>query len=187
MEHTKVFEKLEVVYSDRVGEYCEPGYSNEKPALFGDWNSVSRPLCAALEEHYELEWFDEWIDCEVCGKYFRSQPSSYGWTMYGAILNDCECICGDCIREEPTEYIESAINNPKTCVKDFLDLETLGFQNMNGTFETGLHEHMNDDPTAILAEYQTKYPNHEFVFGNLGASQFYVDFEIWGRPTNTEA
>lgn len=181
MVHKKVFEKLEAVYSDRAGEYCEPGYSNEKLALFGNWNNVSKELCAALGEHYELEWSDEWINCEICGKYFRSNPNCYQWTMYGAILNECECICGDCIKEDPTEYIESALNNPKTCIQSFIDLETLGFQNMNGTFENGFHAHMTDDPPTILTEYMAKYPEHEFVFGNLGASQFYVDFEIWGR------
>ncbi len=75
------------------------------------------------------------------------------------------------------------INNPKQCSRSFIDLSTLSFTNMNGTFESGWHPHQTDNPVDILAEYRQRYPGHEFVFGNLQASQFYVTFEIWGRPT----
>jgi hypothetical protein len=40
---------------------------------------------------------------------------------------------------------------------------------------------MNDDPVKILAEYKKKYPTYDLVFGNLSVSQFYIDFEIWGK------
>jgi len=34
---------------------------------------------------------------------------------------------------------------------------------------------------AKFAEYKKKYPTYDLVFGNLSVSQFYIDFEIWGK------
>jgi hypothetical protein len=175
-------EKLHAWYGD-MGEYCEPGYSTEKESiLFGDWNPVPKGLLSALEERFELEWNDEWTSCEECGRYFRTSGDCYQWTMYAWIDGKSgTCLCGDCVKESPDDYIKECINNPKTCVKAFLDLSSLGFTNLNGTFENGFHAHMNDDPVKILAEYKKKYPTYDLVFGNLSVSQFYIDFEIWGK------
>ena len=182
MEHIKVFEKLDGLncYVEN-GEVCEPGYDNDLPYLFGDWNPISRELEKALLEHYNLEWYDEWTSCGYCGKFFRSSPSSYYWTMYGE-FGDGDCTCGDCIKDSPEDTIDNAIGNAATCLPSFLDPTDYGFENLNGTFENGLHSHQTDDPTEILAAYQKRYPDHDLIFGNLGSSQFYVTFEIWGRP-----
>ncbi len=185
MNHEHVFEKLQTLnaWHGEEGEYCEPGYSSDKPVLFGDWNPVPLDLLAALEEHFTLDWEDEWISCERCGHYFRVTGSSYFWTMYGIIGG--EITCGDCIKEDPEPFVADLINNPEACARPFIDLPALGFVNMNDTsdtFESGRHPHQTDNPVDILAKYQQRYPSYEFVFGNLQASQFYVTFEIWGRP-----
>lgn len=181
-DYSAVFNHLEKIraWYGEIGTVCEPGYDPHKVRLFGDWNPVSRELTEALEEHYELEWSDEWISCSLCGQYFRSQPDSYSWTMYGDIT-DGECNCGDCVKDDPTQTIEDAIDDHRTCLPSFINPIEHGFEDMNGRFESGLHEHMNDDPKTILAEYQAKYPDHEFVFGSFESSQFYVTYHIFGR------
>ena len=176
-----VFEKLMTLnaWYGSEGEYCEPGYTSELPVLFGNWNHVSDDLRRALEEHFTLDWDDEWTSCDLCGKYFRTTADSYEWTMYGDMET---CTCGDCIKEDPEPFIADLIGNPHRCARDFIDLSALGFTNLNDTFENGWHPHQTDDPTAIMAEYTEKYPDHDLVFGNFSASQFYVTFQIWGRP-----
>ncbi len=163
------------------GEYCEPGYTNELPVLFGDWNNVPHDLADALEEHYQLAWEDEWTSCDLCGKYFRTTANSYDWTTYGSIA-DGGADCGDCIAENPEAYIADLIGNPHSCALDFIDLASLGFVNLNGTFENGWHPHQTDDPVTIMGEAKEQHPHHDLIFGNLRASQFYMTFELWGRP-----
>ncbi len=64
-----VLEKLMTLnaWYGEEGEYCEPSYPNELPVLFGNWNHVSDDLRRALEEHFTLDWDDEWTSCSLCG------------------------------------------------------------------------------------------------------------------------
>jgi len=171
-------------YPEFHGEYVEPGYETDKGIFTADWNPVPNKFVDWIESQgYSIEWLDEWTTCGDCGKLVRTQPDCYSWTASYAIISDCELVCHECLIEEPETYIEELINNHnKVNTIDGLDLTDHGFDNMNGVFETGLHEHMNDSPKEILKEYMEKFPCYEFVFTNFGASQFYVDYEIWGRP-----
>ena len=182
-----IFNKLESLHVYPLwGEYCEPGYSTEKPdgVLFGDWNPLYKPeyegFLNSLEDHFELDWSDEYTSCEECGKYFRTTGNCYQWTMYG-IIREGFCVCGDCIKENPEQYLKHLINNPKDCCKDFIDLESMGWKNLNGTFANGFFEHMHDDPKGIMKEYQKKYPDMDIVFGKLEASQFYIEWQVYGK------
>ena len=162
------------------GEYCEPGYTSDKPILFGDWNGIPKPLCHALEEHFTLDWFDEWLSCSECGKFFRSIGDCWGWSMYGWIT-DGDCLCGDCILSSPDEYLRHVSNNPTACAIPFIKLEDFGFKNLNGTLQNGFFSGMNDDPKAIMKAYRTQYPTLDIAFGNLSPSQFYVEWQVYGR------
>jgi len=91
-------------------------------------------------------------------------------------------LCGDCILENPENYIDTLINNPKDVnTFDALDLEIFGYKNVNGTFESGFHEGMNDNPEEILKAYQEKLPDYDFIFNNITPSQFYVSYELYGK------
>jgi hypothetical protein len=163
-------------------KYSEPGYDIDKPILLGDWNNINDNFYMDyLESHYNIEWIDEWISCSFCGSLIRQKPDSYSWKGY-FIIDDCEIICGDCILKEPNDYIKSLINNPdKVNIFDDLDLSKYGFENINGIFENGLFEYMNDNPEEILKEYIDKKPNYEFIFNKFECGQFYVTFQIWAR------
>lgn len=187
MKHEHVFNHLESIgaWYGSMGTVCEPSYDEDKLRLFGDWNPCSKELLSALEEHYELEWEDEWIQCDDCGCYFRSSPDGHAWIMYGRII-DNTCLCGDCILADPSDVIDDALNSATTSLPPFINPADHGFINMNGTFESGLHSDMNANPPDILARYQRDYPTYDFIFANLENSQFYITFELWGRPRETE-
>ncbi len=57
---------------------------------------------------------------------------------------------------------------------------------MNGTFENGWHPGQTDDPKKILAEYQAKFPDKEFLFQVPEVGQFDVMFTIWGRDKEVD-
>jgi hypothetical protein len=182
----KVFERLESLGAYAIpGEYCEPGYSTTKPdgVLFGNWNSIREKapgLLSALEERFELAWSDEYISCGECGKYFRTSGDCWQWTMYGWIF-DGDCLCGDCIKANPAEYLSHLHGNPADCEHIGLDLESLGYRNLNGTLQNGFFAGMHDDPKAIMAEYVKQYPSLDILFGKLEASQFYVKWQVYGK------
>jgi hypothetical protein len=171
---------IETLCYPEPGEYCEPGYTSEKPILFGNWNGLSRALVKALESHFTLDWSDEWLSCSNCGRFFRSVGDSYSWSMYGWIT-DGECLCGDCILSDPSEYIAHISNNPSTCAMPFIALEDHGFINLNGTLQNGFFSGMNDNPKAIMTKLKKEHPTLDIVFGNLKPSQFYIKWEVYGR------
>jgi hypothetical protein len=191
-QYQSIFNKLESLHVYAVqGEYCEPGYRSDKPmgVLFGDWNPLHKPeykgFFKALEEMFNLDWSDEYTSCEDCGKYFRTTGDCYQWTMYGWI-HDSSCLCGDCVKENPDDYIKHLKNNNSMCCMDFLNLESMGWENLNGTFANGFFEHMHDDPKSIMQEYQKQYPNMDIVFGKLEASQFYIQWQVYGKEKENE-
>jgi hypothetical protein len=59
-------------------------------------------------------------------------------------------------------------------------LENKGFSNMNGMFESGFHRFQTDDPKKILVDYQSRFPDHDFIFHIDHAGQFDVYFQIFG-------
>ncbi len=193
------------------GEVVEPGYQDGL-RFFGNWNTcharqadgyyrspnhagelpddkTMERLGNILEKMgYTLEWSDEWSSCDGCGKFIRTEPDCYGWKQYGAMVGECDLHCGDCIAADPDAYLEGCLNNPDTAVGDFVNLVKAGFAHMNedGSFESGFHPGQTDDPAQVLAEYQKRHPDHDFVF-SYEPSQFNVEFEIWGKVKSAES
>ena len=181
------FEKMLNKYGIETYSGCvEPGY-DDKPVALGNWNNIPEKVSKALEfMGYEIEWEDEWTSCGGCGKLVRTSPNSYGWSQYFAILNDCELICGDCLKQDPSEYLESIENNPKQCVTIEFDLEAAGYTKWEDGFENGLHENMNDNPTEILKDLLVRYPKGKFIFNLDEPSQFYIGFSVWKKNEDIE-
>lgn len=182
--YESVFNHLELIGAyDGCGEYCEPGYSSNKMVLFGNWNLISDSLREALEEHFELNWSDEWIMCDTCNKYFRITGDCWLWIKYGHIF-DGYALCGDCIKANPDEYIAYLLDNPSDCEHIGLNLKDMGFKQLNGDFDAGLYEWQhgaNHNPKEIMKKWKEKYPTYEMLFGNLSAEQFQVHFNLYGR------
>lgn len=101
--------------------YCEPGYDTPSAGIyFGNWNNPSRydkesgtckPVCDTVERvarrlesiGVELEWSDEWTQCDDCGGAVRTEPDCYWWIPSYVIRDGCEIVCKGCQREDETE------------------------------------------------------------------------------------
>lgn len=161
---------------------CEPGY-DDKPVILENWNNVPGEIYDNLEEAgFLCEWDDEWLVCDGCYKAFRCSPDSYSWSMYGHI-GDGEVLCGDCIAEDPEEYLEELENNPKKCVLQAiarkLKLEDHGYTPIEPEFDSGLHRGMDADPEKILAGLLRDNPGEKFIFVQTDQSQFYISFQAY--------
>jgi len=179
-------------------EYAEPGYTDPeegKVIAFSNWNSVRykdseekkedftmESLAELLEKDgHSVEWEDEWTQCSDCMKAIRTSPNSYDWTKYG--YDDCEngvTICGDCVKEDPDEYIEWLKGDARKC-NVLLSEDTLADYNyckLEGNYETGLHQGMNDDPQKV-AERLEELGVEDYIFNLSDKSQFYLTWEVF--------
>lgn len=176
------FEKmLEKYHLEYYPECIEPGYPN-KAVVLGNWNNVPEKVAKAIEfMNIEIEWEDEWTSCGSCGGLVRTNPNSYGWTQYWAILNECELICANCIKDSPTDYLEMLENNPRHCLTFDLDLEELGYVMIEEDFENGFHHGQDDDPKIILERLLKDNSEGKYIFNLDEQSQFYIGFSVWKK------
>ena len=174
-----------------ASEYGEPGYDQPKAGiLFADWNDCPKWLIAGLERRgYSLEWCDEWIEASETSKAYRTSPDCYGWLPY-YVINDCEVIGGDEIEggDMLEWYINEYLLNDPTRANLFrgVDLEKLGFEQYNGTFESGWYPGQNDDPKDVFRKIQRELPKMDVVFSITGKGQFDVHWKAWIRPHASE-
>lgn len=181
--------------------YAEPGYgSDDAVVVFGNWNNTNKhgtePTKSdrAPSRMFDLieragahgEWSDEWYQCSDCYRAMRCQPDSYMWTMYGAVVNECEPVCADCMRKDTDSYLEEYINTPDRAVTwcGPRELSAAGWTKYAGpdderTYETGLHPGQDDDPRTVLAEILEDDPTSEVVFLVDSVGQFDARWSAW--------
>lgn len=179
-----------------ASEYGEPGYeldADKDCILFANWNTVEekigRKTLDQIERKFELEWSDEWlIDYDNDCKAYRTSPDSYDWLPSYQYTDSGELFTRDSVADYEDDYVDYLINNSDHA-NLFLThdkLIELGFIKFNQeTFESGLHEHMNDNPHKILSECQKVNPG-DYIFSDLTNSQFCTQFNVYYRPTQME-
>lgn len=196
------------VYIQSAEGYAEPGYGEdgEKGILFANWNSESRwnretqksehinntmPELLTLAEHlgYECEWEGEWQICE-CNNAFRISPDSHYWTQYGAIVNG-ECICGDCIVDDPEDYLEELYGDCNKAITFPIDLESHGFVDLNevskeNSFESGLYGGQDASPDKIGKALESNGIT-DFIFKIDSVGQFDARFSVWVKQEDLQA
>lgn len=212
------------IVTDIAKGYVEPGYGNDDSVVvFGNWNpkrfareddaslskveSLAPRLGDALEKiGVDIEWFDEWATCSECYRALRTEPDSYGWTMFGAVMNDCEIVCADCMCANPESYLSDWVNNPRKTITwlSISELEELGFVKWEANdphdYENSFHPGQNDDPTAIMREITCKLDNlkdseiprdtqvfssnRQIVFVINSVGQFDMSFSAYVRNNN---
>lgn len=184
--------------------YAEPGYSLREDQIgivFANWNDKSHydedlrefvvdddtmPRLARIAEWlgFEIEWSDEWCVCE-CGKAFRVNADSYSWTMHGHIF-DGWVECGDCIKEDPTNYIEDiqgSYRNADTILG--ATLADHGYARVDIQFEHGLYGGQDASPRAIWNTlYESQITGVIFSIDTVG--QFDSHFSVWVREDDLE-
>jgi hypothetical protein len=170
------------------------------PGADGDrWTStyprVTLPerLARSLERvGANIEWSDEWYRCDGCQRAVRAQSDSYMWKPSFAILNECEPICHDCLRDMGEDALTDYIGDAHKCVTwcEPSHVESFGFVKWEPddehTYENGWHPGQDDDPQsiydAILARYDAEGKDApEILFFLDESSQFYIRFSAYVR------
>lgn len=183
---------------DRQGDvnFCqiaEPGY-DPNIGVFANWNKYPKWL-KAIENLERLgcpisaEWSDEWVDCHECGKAYRSQPDSYGWTKSWWLgPYDCEIICANCTKEYGTEdyleYLSEHHDHADTFLDDG-DLEDAGWRRVEEKFEHGLYGGQAANPKKIAA-YLHRNGFDKLIFKVDSVGQFDMDFSVWVPATEDD-
>jgi hypothetical protein len=178
-------------YPEIHHDYAEPGYSleeNQRSIITADWNNAPIGLVDALENHFAIEWLDEWTICDECGKLVRTRPNSYNWLPSYEIIDDCELVCVACIRKDLESHIKRYSNNKEkaSTILTSEDLIIHGFNQLNGTYENGFHPHQTDTPEKALKQFEAELIRNDYIFVVPAVGQFDMDFELWVRPKNYE-
>jgi len=188
--YDNVLNKLDQLNTEYTfyGKYAEPGYmldTDKIGILTGDWNKISNQLESALELHFELEWLDEWAACDDCGGLVRTSPNSYDW-LPSYIMFDGYILCESCIRHNLEEHIQDYLNqhDKASTILNHDDLIKHGFDQLNGTYESGMHSHQTDTPEKALQQFHNQLKDKDYIFIIPSTGQFDVQFELWARPTN---
>ena len=173
-----------------ASDYCEPGYSlaeGKQGIVFANWNNFTKEEIDEVEETHEIEWSDEWAICDDCDKAIRTSPDSHGWTRHYHLMNDCEIVCLDCVKDDPFEYFEDCMNDFRKSVNsDFAEaLAESGFTKDERNFESGLHPGQTDSPETIAKGIKANGKD-DFVFVIDSVGQFDIQFSLWTRSKDFE-
>ena len=178
------------LYIDYYPSCAEPGY-NEGPVLAADWNPPKMKRLGDYIEKMEtvnLEWSDEWAGCQDCGAAVRTSPSSYGWTPYYVVFNDCELVCLDCAKQDAEAIIDEYKNKDQKAIVPDLNgvIERAGFicyspDEYCQRFETGFHPGQNDWPADVAKDIEENLPDYDYIFKIDGVGQFDVAWSVFIR------
>lgn len=187
--------------------YAEPGYTDPESGIIvtADWNddtpcvpTSSLPdwpgyetmitLGDALEFlGVELEWSDEWDACGHCGKLFRTQPDSYQWrASYWYDENQCEYICCECVRRDPSDYIEFCNGNARTAIQIDIDPADHGYTLHMSGMDRGWHNSQTADPETIALDLRAR-GIYDFVFKIDEKYQFTTVFSVWVKSQEIDS
>lgn len=191
--YQSIFNKLEQLncHPELYNSYAEPGYSLEdyqSAIIAADWNNAPIGLVDALENHFAIEWLDEWSTCGECGGLVRTSPNGYDWLPSYEIINDCELLCESCTRKNLEDHINRCINqtDKASTILTSKDLIMHGFVQLNGTYENGFHPHQTDTPQKALNQFKNELIGNDYIFVIPSTGQFDINFELWVRSTDYE-
>jgi len=205
----------EMVTGVSVG-YAEPGYGNdESVVVLGNWNDKTEynretgtfttlsdlpsRLARSLERvGAEIEWLDEWTECQSCWRVVRTQGDSYHWKPSYECVEDAGPICADCLIKDGEDaitgygndensHISSADNGLRPGITwcEPSHIEQFGFVKWEPgnehTYESGWHPGQTDEPQPILDEILRQHPTAEVLFFLDESSQFYIRFSAYFR------
>ena len=168
-------------------------------ALFGNWNiggsakdildatgkqyseKLEKSLLDALEKKFELEWEDEWVRCDECNGFVRTDNGS----RY-IVFDNCCILCRDCAKYHVQDIIKEFCN-AYTKAWQFPEdwLTDNGFTEREGTYDNGFYG-SEDKPVEILKELQRRFPDKDFIFNLIDAHMFNTRFNVFERDKSYE-
>ena len=161
-----------------IPEYGEPGYSlnGQDGILLANWNNVDSQLADVLEEHFNLEWSDEWIG--INGKAYRTQPDCYLWKP-SYICHNGELLTAEDLQYDAELICEIFADDYNTAITFDIDLARLGFDMVDTGYENGWYEGQNANPEYIMQNAKRENPDQVYVFTLDKTGQFDMGFSIW--------
>jgi hypothetical protein len=159
--------------------------AREERVVVGEDNTAPRLSDLFAKLGCTIDWYDEYQLCNDCQKAFRTSGDSYGWTQYGFLSEDGHAVCGDCIKDDPDDYLEELEGNPRKAVTLDVDLEKQGYVCLNWdekgcvtSYENGLYGGQCDEPGKV-AEALDKRKITRYLFNVDSVGQFDLDFSVW--------
>lgn len=177
--------------------YAEPGYSSDKKVIaLGNWNSITKwdeekhtsvevddtpSLVGDLLDKIgvNIEWSDEWICCNGCGKVVRIKSDSSSWRQSYAYIHEAD-FCLECVtktKQSRLAYVETLEGQHNRCMTIDIDLEKLGYKPLGIDFANGWYG-QSDDPKNI-ADSLRKMNITRFVFVLDSQNPFEVGFSLF--------
>lgn len=129
---------------------------------------------------------DESFVCDNCGKLFRME--TYGYANYYISERYGGIYCEECVEEDPSDYIETLINDPKRAntVLDTNALEDMGFEKIGERYASGWYGR-DDRPEEILENVLNLYPNAEVIFNIIKTyNPFETEYETYIKYNDEE-
>ena len=179
--------------------YAEPGYTDPACGLIatGNWNEVDRydrdtkqrvkidntasRLASIFEKlGVEIEWSDEWTECNECNRLLRLSPDSYGWTPSFYASDDGIC-CHDCI--VPEDYLEGLEGQERQCNTIIDDPSDHGYQYVE-SFEHGMYGGQDASPSLIFKTMR-EAGFSRFIFHIESQGQFDTHFALYLHDEET--
>lgn len=200
----------------RVIEYCyrhdfwidyypgcaERGCYDDKPIICADWNpdKMSR-LYDFLDQRFDdlvqVDWSDEYVGCDECGRAVRTVPDCYSWQPSYIWASDCEIVCHECAQDCIEDIIEYYKNTTDRAVLHWVIplLESEGFicltdyfnENACQRFETGWYPGQNDSPVEVIKNLKAELgvdwltDKFDYIFAITATGQFDVHWALYLR------
>jgi hypothetical protein len=161
-------------FIQEIEKLCKRSFDDSVIWLFGD--------------NTEWGFSDEYTLCSECSNtVIKTSPDSYCWTA-DYYLGDGVIACSECAQnflDERIDSIQDAIEHNKQphSLEDIFNLSP-EWQQIDGTWENGLHHGMNCDPLRqgkIVHAYKQDGKRLFDVCYRIHPSQFYTEWETYIR------
>lgn len=150
-------------------------------------NKIEKEWCRLCDlktadvSNYDINFYydDDSCVCSDCGMILNA--SNYDKPDYYIDYEAGEVYCKNCVKKNPENYLDYLVNNSTRAnvLLSDLELKENGFTKIEGIYENGLYEGMDDDPEDILKELSNTYKNIIFSISTL--NPFMTQFEVWNK------
>ena len=162
---------------DQLNELFKEELHKNDIDTYPDYNWDDYYVNFATGDNYGF--YDEYYICSECNKAFKTNN---GYATAKVWLGDGFCLCANCVKEDPTEYINERLNNPDkmNVILSDSELEQLGFKKLNDEhYENGYYG-IHDNPSKLYAKAKQDYPNSSILFSIYeNYNPYATEFDIW--------
>ena len=175
VEDRKSAEKLNTLIKDEIENLVDEIDKRDYDCFWLDY---------ATEDNWT--YYDEAYVCDECYKaYLRREYNACEYADY--YIGDGWLLCGNCVKEQPDDYIQSLINEPTRAntILDYEELTSAGFEKVNDyPFANGWYG-QQDSPKEIMAKAKQMKPKSQFIFNiRKNYNPFECEFDLYEREVS---